>query len=61
MDNAMKTGGMDTPEKQAAFLAEIKYESKGLTDWTEDYNDPPGLKEYFNGIMGPGTQAWTNL
>ncbi|WP_304663137.1 glycoside hydrolase family 19 protein [Mycobacteroides abscessus] len=61
MDNAMKTGGMDTPQKQAAFLAEIKYESKGLTDWTEDYNDPPGLKEYFNGIMGPGTQAWTNL
>nr|WP_234881080.1 glycoside hydrolase family 19 protein [Mycobacteroides salmoniphilum] len=61
MDNAMKTGGMDTLQKQAAFLAEIKYESKGLTDWTEDYNDPPGLKEYFNRIMGPGTQAWTNL
>ncbi|MEU6191083.1 glycoside hydrolase family 19 protein [Nocardia sp. NPDC047038] len=56
LDQAMRDFGIDTPKREAAFLAQIGVETDDLKT-LEEYGDD----EYFNRLYGPGSGVGRSL
>ncbi|MBB5911237.1 putative chitinase [Nocardia transvalensis] len=56
LNKAMRDAGITTPEREAAFLAQIIHETDKLKTLTE-YGDA----DYFNGLYGPHTPVGRSL